>query len=342
MYISSFCSIIRAKVVVLLVTLMGSVILSSCSNDDGTLLPDNLLEANKRHISFIVNLKGKWENNNVSRTAPSNSLVEQFGVYGGYYNASDELLQTMNYMWDTESGEYMDAWQTANAFSMPPLNKEMSFYAYYPYQFVDDTIQYIKFNGNDTLRVGMPFFDFKIPSNALNQVDLMVATSKMKSDSLITGNAINLHFSHLLTAVRFTIDESVQKGFIREISIDSVSSGGSLYFEDDTNDWRTVNDSLGSYKLTADIRVGSGEKVTLADDYTFMMMPQFLGGKAVVTIKYDNGQLLTLTSSLAGKHWEKGKIVKYNIKINSLNNVTLTSTVEPWEDGETFSWESSF
>ena len=65
----------------------------------------------------------------------------------------------------------------------------------------------------------------------------MVANSKMKSDSLITGNAINLHFSHLLTAVRFTIDESVQKGFIREISIDSVSSGGSLYFEDDTNDW---------------------------------------------------------------------------------------------------------
>jgi hypothetical protein len=164
----------------------------------------------------------------------------------------------------------------------------------------------------------------------------------MKSDSLISGNAIQLHFSHLLTAVRFTVDESVQKGFIREISIDSVSSGGSLYFEDETNDWRTVNDSLGSYKLTTDIRVGTGEKIVLADDYTFIMMPQFLGEKAQVTIKFDNGQLMTLTSSLAGKHWEKGKIVTYNIKINSLNNITLTSTIEPWEDGETFNWESSF
>lgn len=72
------------------------------------------------------------------------------------------------------------------------------------------------------------------------------------------------------------------------------------------------------------------------------MMPQFLDDEATVSLTFDNGEEINFTSSLAEKHWEAGKIVTYNIKINSLYSMSLTATIEPWEDGETFNWTTSY
>ena len=345
MYTTSIFSLKRT-VVVLLVTLMGGVILSSCNQDEGTQLPINTIKDNKHILNFKVNLGSNWgektaEKKSLSRGTPYDYIVDPFGIYGGYYNAADVNFQTMNYMWNTEGGESETGWQTAEAFTNPPMLKEMSFYAYYPYLHDEDTIRYIRFNNNDTLKVGPPFFDFVIPDSVPIQPDLMVATSQMKSDSLIKGDTIMLHFSHLLTAVRFTVDASVPKGILKEISIENVSKGGSFYYEDGTNDWRALNDTLVSYTLKKEYNVG-GAKVSLDDEDAFLMMPQFLGQDAQVRIVYDNGQVFNLTSSLAEKHWEKGKIVTYNIKINSLSYMTLTATIEPWEVGDTFNWNSSY
>ena len=343
MYISSFSTNKVAKVVVLVVSIMGNLLLSSC-NQDGSMGVPEKLEENKHPIPFNVNLKSNWDNSKKtdSRGTPYNYMGTMFSVFGGYYSTGDVALQTMNYMWDVESGEYEDGWQTTVAFSDPPISKEMSFYAYCPYQPEDIEEKYIWVNNNDTLKVGPPFFRFTIPKEVANQVDLMIAETKMTSNQIISKTPIPLQFSHLLTAVRFTIDETVPKGFIREISIDSVSKGGTFYFEDGTNDWRSLNDTLQAYTLVRDISLDGKTKVNLSDEEVFMMMPQLLGDKAQVRIKYDNGQVFDLKTSLAGRLWEKGKIVTYNIKINSLNYLTLTSTIEPWGVGDTFNWNSSY
>lgn len=341
MYITSICSLKRT-VVVLLVTLMGSVILSSCSQDEGTQLPENL--NTKRPVQFDVNLKANWNNkegrSRLSRGVAADEFDASFGMFSGVYANDTVDKMIMNYMYNEECGESVDGWQTVSAYNMPDKNLEMSCYAYYPYQDPTETLQFLTFNENDELHRGAPFFDFVIPTNLADQVDLMVAQTPFTTDRLIAKEHIPLHFYHLLTAVRFTIDESVPAGYIRKISIEGVTSGGRYTFNG-TLDW-APNTILADYVLERNIRTGTGSKVELNDDEVFLMMPQFLNDKSVVKIVFDDEQALTLTSSLDGKEWQAGKIVTYNIKINSLHRLSLEATIEPWEDGETFNWTSGY
>ena len=343
MIISSFCSFLRAKVVVSIVTLMGGVILSSCSQDESSLLPE---DSNiKRPVQFDVNLKKGWKNDKEGRSRLSRGVAvdefdASFGMFSGVYANDTVDKMIMNYMYNEECGESADGWQTVSSYIMPSVALEMSCYAYYPYQDPTEELQFLTFNGGDSLHRGAPFFDFVIPTNLTDQVDLMVAQTPFTTDRLIAKEHIPLHFYHMLTAVRFTIDESVPVGYIRKISIEGVTSGGRYTF-DGSLDW-VPNNVLAEYVLERNIRTGTGSKVYLEDDEVFLMMPQFLSDQSKVKIVFDDGQALTLTSQLDGKEWQAGKIVTYNIKISSLHSLTLEATIEPWEDGETFNWTSGY
>ena len=341
MYITSICSLKRT-VVVLLVTLMGGVILSSCNQDESTLLPE--FSNNKRPVQFDVNLKSNWNNkegrSRLSRGVAADEFDASFGMFSGVYANDTVDKMIMNYMYNEECGEGADGWQTVSSYIMPSVGLEMSCYAYYPYQDPEEELQFLTFNGGDSLHIGAPYFDFVIPANLTDQVDLMVAQTPFTTDRLIAKEHIPLHFYHMLTAVRFTVDESVPAGYIRKISIEGVTSGGRYAF-DGTLDW-APNTILADYVLERNIRTGTGSKVYLEDDEVFLMMPQFLNDQSKVKIVFDDEQPLTLTTSLDGKEWAAGKIVTYNIKINSLHRLSLEATIEPWEDGETFNWTSGY
>ena len=321
---------------------MGGVILSSCNQDEGTLLPINL--DTKRPVQFDVNLKANWNNKEgrsyLSRGVAADEFDASFGMFSGVYANDTVDKMIMNYMYNEECGESADGWQTVSSYIMPSVALEMSCYAYYPYQDPTEELQFLTFNGGDSLHRGAPFFDFVIPTNLTDQVDLMVAQTPFTTDRLIAKEHIPLHFYHMLTAVRFTIDESVPVGYIRKISIEGVTSGGRYTF-DGSLDW-VPNNVLAEYVLERNIRTGTGSKVYLEDDEVFLMMPQFLSDQSKVKIVFDDGQALTLTSQLDGKEWQAGKIVTYNIKISSLHSLTLEATIEPWEDGETFNWTSGY
>ena len=354
---TSFFSFFKAKLVVLLVSLMGSVILSSCSHDDSTLVPEKI--ENKKPLKFKVNFLGSWQVENSAKSAfsrgiPTNTLsdaiYDSFGVFASYYDAGEELSQTQNYMYDTESGEYMDGWQTFTAFAMPPINKEMSFCSYYPYQSDEAPQPYISFNGGNRDYVGHPYFDFIIPDSVQLQPDLMVATSNMSSTDLATGSPIPLKFTHMLTAIRFVFDESIPRGYIFRISINNVSKGGSFVYgrikdgtvNDPDYSWSSVSAETKNFTLNTRLRTGTGLPVPLADDQAFLMMPQHLDQDASVTIVYNNGSRFEFTTSLAEKVWEPGKIITYNVKINSLKTISLKATIEDWIVGDTYNWTSSY
>ena len=354
---TSFFSFLKAKLVVLLVSLMGSVILSSCSHDDSTLVPEKI--ENKKPLKFNVNFLGSWQVENSAKSAfsrgiPTNTLsdakYDSFGVFASYYDAGEELSQTQNYMYDTESGEYMDGWQTFTPFAMPPINKEMSFCSYYPYQSDEAPQPYITFNGGNRDYVGHPYFDFIIPDSVQLQPDLMVATSNMSSTDLATGSHIPLKFTHMLTAIRFVFDESIPRGYIFRISINNVSKGGSFVYgrikdgtvNDPDYSWSSVSAETKNFTLNTRLRTGTGLPVPLADDQAFLMMPQHLDQDASVTIVYNNGSRFEFTTSLAEKVWEPGKIITYNVKINSLKTISLKATIEDWIVGDTYDWTSSY
>lgn len=350
-------SFLRAKIAVLLVSLMGSVILSSCSHDDSTLVPEKI--ENKKPLKFKVNFLGSWQVENsakstFSRGIPTNTLsdaiYDSFGVFASYYDTGEEYTQTQNYMYDTESGEYMDGWQTFTAFAMPPINKEMSFCSYYPYQSDEAPQPYITFNGGNRDYVGHPYFDFIIPDSVQLQPDLMVATSNMSSTDLAGGSPIPLKFTHMLTAIRFVFDESIPRGYIFRISINNVSKGGSFVYgrikdgtvNDPDYSWSSVSAETKNFTLNTRLRTGTGLPVSLADDQAFLMMPQHLDQDASVTIVYNNGSRFEFTTSLAEKVWEPGKIITYNVKINSLKTISLKATIEDWIVGDTYDWTSSY
>ena len=354
---TSFFSFFKAKLVVLLVSLMGSVILSSCSHDDSALVPEKI--ENKKPLKFKVNFLGSWQVENsaksaISRGIPTNTLsdaiYDSFGVFASYYDTGEELSQTQNYMYDTESGEYMDGWQTFTAFAMPPINKEMSFCSYYPYQSDEAPQPYITFNGGNRDYVGHPYFDFIIPDSVQLQPDLMVATSNMSSTDLATGSPIPLKFTHMLTAIKFVFDASIPRGYILKISINNVSKGGSFVYgrvkdgtvNDPDYSWSSVSAETKNFTLNTRLRTGTGLPVSLADDQAFLMMPQHLDQDASVTIVYDNGSRFEFTTSLAEKVWEPGKIITYNVKINSLKTISLKATIEDWIVGDTYDWTSSY
>ena len=253
-------------------------------------------------------------------------------------------------MYDTESGEYMDGWQTFTAFAMPPINKEMSFCSYYPYQSDEAPQPYITFNGGNRDYVGHPYFDFIIPDSVQLQPDLMVATSNMSSTDLATGSPIPLKFTHMLTAIKFVFDASIPRGYILKISINNVSKGGSFVYgrvkdgtvNDPDYSWSSVSAETKNFTLNTRLRTGTGLPVSLADDQAFLMMPQHLDQDASVTIVYDNGSRFEFTTSLAEKVWEPGKIITYNVKINSLKTISLKATIEDWIVGDTYDWTSSY
>ena len=187
---------------------------------------------------------------------------------------------------------------------------------------------------------GSPTIDYTIPANVADQQDFMVGWTDEDAFGA-AFDVVHMKMYHMMTAVRFTIDESVPAGYIRKITISDVADGGHFVYDDELT-WNSVNSTLASYSLERDIRTGVGSKVELNDDEVFMMMPQFLNDKSKVTITYDNGQVFTLSSSLDGKEWERGKLVTYNIKISSLFKLSLETTIEPWVDGDTFNWTSGY
>ena len=351
-------SFLRAKIAVLLVTLVGSVILSSCNHDDSALLSTKE-ETDKRPLKFNVNFLGSWQVENSAKSAISrgtatntlsDAIYDSFGVFASYYDTGEEYTQTQNYMYDTESGEYMDGWQTFTPFAMPPINKEMSFCSYYPYQSDEAPQPYITFNGGNRDYVGHPYFDFIIPDSVQLQPDLMVATSNMSSTDLATGSPIPLKFTHMLTAIKFVFDASIPRGYILKISINNVSKGGSFVYgrikdgtvNDPDYSWSSVSAETKNFTLNTRLRTGTGLPVPLADDQTFLMMPQHLDQDASVTIVYDNGSRFEFTTSLAERTWEPGKIITYNVKINSLKTISLKATIEDWIVGDTYNWTSSY
>jgi len=344
MYNYSLQSIYRYKVLALLVCLLGMVLLSSCSQDDSMPMPQkDQMEGGKRPLILKANLKGRWTKNSrseyISRGTPTNFFYETFGLFGAEYDAGNAANMTMNYMYDEECDEGMGAWQTVLPYNMPEISKHMTFFAYYPFQNSSVYKEYIFFNGGNADRIGEPYFDYIIPDSVILQPDLMVARTEILSDSIIKGDTIKLKFKHLLTAVRFTVDASVPKGRIKSISIDNVASGGTYTYD---NDSFVPHDTLRTYKMNADIVTTGTSAVSLADNQAFLMMPQYLTENSSITIVFDNGRSYRLKKTLEEVVWEPGKIVTYNIKITSLKELILTTTIEPWEVGTTFNWNSSY
>ena len=313
----------------------GIITLSSCSNEEKEYNIHSVAQPMSFEFSNVDSRVGS-----ASRaTAESGELISSIGMscYTGFWDAGTSLP---NFFYNEEIAyQGSNKWQTTSSYLKPATGTKRRFFAYYPFVSpTEDVLHNLTISAADA--AGSPTIDYTIPANVADQQDFMVGWTNEDAFGA-SFDVVQMKMYHMMTAVRFTIDESVPAGYIRKITISDVADGGHFVYDDELT-WNSVNSTLASYSLERDIRTGVGNKVELNADEVFMMMPQYLNDKSAVTITYDNGQVFTLSSSLDGKEWERGKLVTYNIKISSLFKLSLETTIEPWVDGDTFNWTSGY
>ena len=324
------------KYFLLTLALAGGILtLSSCSNEE----KEDNIHSVAQPMSFEFSNVDSRVGSASRATAESGELISSIGMscYTGFWDAGTSLP---NFFYNEEIAyQGSNKWQTTSSYLKPATGTKRRFFAYYPFVSpTEDVLHNLTISAEDA--AGSPTIDYTIPANVADQQDFMVGWTNEDAFGA-AFDVIHMKMYHMMTAVRFTIDESVPAGYIRKISIDNVADGGHFVYDDEVK-WNSVNSTWASYSLERDIRTGVGSKVELNADEVFMMMPQYLNDKSAVTITYDNGQVFTLSSSLDGKEWERGKLVTYNIKISSLFKLSLETTIEPWVDGDTFNWTSGY
>ena len=313
----------------------GIITLSSCSKEE----KENNIHSVAQPMSFEFSNVDSRVGGASRATAESGELISSIGMscYTGFWDAGTSLP---NFFYNEEIAyQGSNRWQTTSSYLKPATGTRRRFFAYYPFVSpTEDVLHNLTISAADA--AGSPTIDYTIPTNVADQQDFMVGWTDEDAFGA-AFDVVHMKMYHMMTAVRFTIDESVPAGYIRKITISDVADGGHFVYDDELK-WNSVNSTLASYSLERDIRTGVGSKVELNADEVFMMMPQYLNDKSAVTIIYDNGQVFTLSSSLDGKEWERGKLVTYNIKISSLFKLSLETTIEPWVDGDTFNWTSGY
>ena len=159
----------------------------------------------------------------------------------------------------------------------------------------------------------VPYVDFEVKSNVVDQVDLMTACSDEVHYEHGNDPTSNLKFTHALAAVKFSIGSNLSPVTIEKIEVSGVKYKGRYELPNALNamgTWTSVDNATTTVTLDG-INMNAAEmpNTMLAgalnpatnpnnragrDAYTFLMIPQILPAKtaanhAKVTIYYEEG-----------------------------------------------------
>ncbi len=223
-----------------------------------------------------------------------------------------------------------------------PTDATLSFYAYAPTNASMLSTSDSKLSGYRTVHyVAGTGDDIKL------QPDFIVAKSEDNQRSATdAASAVDLQFSHALTAITFAIGSDMLPGTIKSITIKGVKNSGDLDISkmdasDPLTAW-TYDDTTADYTFTLNTKVNSdGETGTALtkDENTLLMLPQSFASdsKAEVEVVFNNGQSKdhVLTASLAGTSWLPGVTIIYKLSTSELNTlsmgtVALSETAKTW------------
>ena len=216
----------------------------------------------------------------------------------------------------------------------------------------------------------VPYVDFEVKSNVVDQVDLMTACSD--EVHYIHGNdpTSNLKFTHALAAVKFSIGSNLSPVTIKKIEVSGVKYKGRYELPNALNamgTWKSVDNATTTVTLDG-INMNAAEmpNTMLAgalnpatnpnnragrDAYTFLMIPQILPNKsdvnhAKVTIYYEEGGSTKHVSFPLTGEWKANTTSEYKLsQRNSSWGYTFTLADEnktyDYRGNET-SWNFAF
>ena len=184
----------------------------------------------------------------------------------------------------------------------------------------------------------VPYVDFEVKSNVVDQVDLMTACSGEVHYEHGNDPTSNLKFTHALAAVKFSIGSNLSPVIIKKIEVSGVKYKGryKLPNKADGSDaaWTSVDNATTTMTLDG-INMNAAEmpNTMLAgalnpatnpnnrhgrDAYTFLMIPQTLPNKsdvnhAKVTIYYEEGGSTKQISFPLTGEWKANTTREYKL-----------------------------
>lgn len=163
---------------------------------------------------------------------------------------------------------------------------------------------------------------YTVPDNVTDQKDLMGAVSAVVSEAPETP--IKLDFYHMLTCVRFAIDNVKQGITINKITLHNIYSAGSYAMVNllkQNYDWIVSTNSKKDFTYNLDFYVQSQNHYIQHGESVFLLLPQTLPDDATVeiSIKDRDGSTKSLTAKIGGQEWKTGHTVTYHVSTSSIN-----------------------
>lgn len=264
----------------------------------------------------------------------SSSWTGEFGVSAVYTKsgASGSFFQ------DQKASKSGNIWYASGDTQAWPTDGALSFYAYAPYQHASLSLQGSDdVTKNKTLR-------YVASTDLGSQPDLIVAKSENISRTSSSENrAVQLKFSHALTAITFSVSADMIPGTVKSITVKNVSGQGDYNIS--TGTWGSLGAASASYAIRlgssgAGIAVKAGESKALTDGSSaLLMVPQtFAAGSSaqIEMVFHDGNKDRTVTASLAGTSWAAGKHITYVLSASSITTLQLGGITFPT------SWSRSY
>ena len=245
-----------------------------------------------------------------------------------------------------------------------PFDALVSFHAYAPFNDATDGMWSVTTDA-DNVKTKIKYTAKSAENEILTQPDIIVATNAESRSVSSDDKAVELKFSHALTAVNFAISKDLTEIFkteatdgskLKSITLSGIPNEGTCELtakegapQTPSQNWTFDTEADGTTKKTGsytflledkDIKVGESYALTSNDDKNILMMiPQNLQGTDaklifVLDIKGKGDQ--TFTFDLSNQTWLAGTSVTYKLSASAINHLENAEVKFPdsWKDTE--------
>ena len=268
------------------------------------------------------------------------SDYQSFGVTAIYKEGENNVLLLDNAEAEKTDGEFWGFKNNSNA--RWPIGSTVFFHAYAPHSSADKSMLTYGVD-KDNVQTQITYTASTTEKGIIDQPDLIVATNTGSRQLSDADDAVQLDFSHALTAVSFAIDKDLadvvgKGGKMTSVTLKGIPNKGNCNLSVSatanvpTADWKMENET-GEYTFdlsNENIVVGDNDHALTSDNKTLMMIPQTLPEGAELCFKLDmNGTTQEWKVPLKGQVWEAGKSIIYKLSSNSINMLDDAKIVYP-------------
>lgn len=319
---------------------LATSLLTACGDGDDTTPPQtsNQITFNSSVVSML--------SRGTPITPDDQTALKTAGVYA-YYTGTDNfdpVTSLPNYM-DNQllTRSTNTAWTYSPGKYWPDAANKLTFLAYAPHNTTCSGITLAQETGS-----AFPKMSFAVPSDAKNQVDLLI--SEPAKDVTRAIETVPLNMKHALTMISFSaaVTDAKTEGIVRvnKISIANVTSSGSTLLNtpvvwDNLNNTTTYTLSVDDGTLVNKLLTTTLTMITATNSYLLLMPQLFTDEQAKIRVEYSNadGQDIIYEESFSMLYteetWTPGKAINYQIRLNA-KKVEITASIVPWVKAKEF------